>query len=398
MNISKTVLRSNMRRVAVLVDTSTTWGRSVLRGINSYRLNHGSWEIFVEARGLEEHLRVPPGWRGQGVIARVSSSKMVRELKALKIPVVNVSGIELPGAKFPRVTTDLLASGKLAAKHFVERGFHHFAYFTLTGLKYVGAHREAFAAAVTAGGGDLASFAVKPLSGAEPDWSLDLTKLGQWVSSLPKPVAILCWNASSAREIIFACHESGILVPEEVAVLCQSYDEALCETALVPISGIAAAGEGIGQNAANMLDILMQGDKPESVFMQIKPVGIVARQSTDTLAIRDAALIKALSFLRQNAGRAVQVDEVAREAGVSRRMLERRFLELMHRTPADEIRRVHLERAQRLLVETDLPMTDVAESSGFSSQAYFADIFRRHLGLTPMKYRKQNRLRNLRLH
>ena len=132
--------------------------------------------------------------------------------------------------------------------------------------------------------------------------------------------------------------------------------------------------------------------------MQIKPVGIVARQSTDTLAIRDAALIKALSFLRQNAGRAVQVDEVAREAGVSRRMLERRFLELMHRTPADEIRRVHLERAQRLLVETDLPMTDVAESSGFSSQAYFADIFRRHLGLTPMKYRKQNRLRNLRLH
>jgi LacI family transcriptional regulator len=296
------------------------------------------------------------------------------------------------------VTTDLLASGKLAAKHFLERGFHHFAHFTLTGLGYIATHRQAFASAVSAAGGDFASYEVKPRAGAEPDWSLDLAKLGRWVSSLPKPVAILCWNASSARELIFACHESGIMVPEEAAVLSQSYDEALCETALIPISGIAVAGEGIGQQAAHVLDALMQGDQPESIFTQIKPLGIVARQSTDTLAVRDPALIKALSFLRQNAGRAVQVEEVAREAGVSRRALERRFLEWLHRTPADEIRRVHLEHAQRLLVETDLPMTQVAESSGFSSQAYFADIFRRHVGLTPMKYRKENRLRNVRLH
>lgn len=89
------------RRVAVLVETSTTWGRAVLRGINAYRLENNAWEIFVEARGLEEHLRVPPGWRGDGVIARITNPQMVRELHALNLPVVNVSAIEVPEAHFP---------------------------------------------------------------------------------------------------------------------------------------------------------------------------------------------------------------------------------------------------------------------------------------------------------
>jgi LacI family transcriptional regulator len=66
-------------------------------------------------------------------------------------------------------------------------------------------------------------------------------------------------------------------------------------------------------------------------------------------------------------------------------------MEVMHCTPADEIRRVHLDRAIRLLVETDLPMAQVAEMSGFGSQAYFSDIFRRQLSLTPVQYRKRNR-------
>ena len=89
----------------MLVDTSTTWGRAVLRGVNAYNLKAGPWEIFVEARGMEEHLRVPPGWRGDGIIARVNTPVIARELKSLGIPVVNVSGIDLAETKFPRVST-----------------------------------------------------------------------------------------------------------------------------------------------------------------------------------------------------------------------------------------------------------------------------------------------------
>jgi LacI family transcriptional regulator len=260
------------------------------------------------------------------------------------------------------------------------------------GLGYVNAHRTVFADLVAAGGGDFASLAVKPMAGAEPDWRLDLASLGEWVKGLAKPVAILCWNASSAREIVFACHEAGLHVPEEVAVLSQADDEALCETSLVPISGIAVSGEGIGHQAAEVLDGRMQGRKRLPQATLIAPLGIVTRQSTDTLAMGDPAVVRALSFLRQRATQPVRVGEMARHAGVSRRVLERRFMDLLHRSPADQIRRTHLDHACRLLIETDLPMGRVAELSGFSSQAYFSDLFRRQLGLTPVHYRRKHRI------
>jgi LacI family transcriptional regulator len=380
--------------VAVLVDTSTTWGRAVLRGINTYRLQHQQWEIFVEARGLEERLRVPPGWRGDGIIARVSTPEMAKDLKAMRIPVVNVSGIELPEVNFPRVTTDLPASARLAATHLLERGFKHFAYFGLVGLDYVKTHRLIFTEMVKAAGGDFATLAVKPMAGAEPDWRLDLASLGEWIKSLPRPIAVLCWNASSAREIVLACHEAGLLVPEEVAVLSQANDEALCETSLVPISGIAVSGEGIGMEAARVLDGLMRGRQAPRKPILIAPLGIVTRQSTDTLAIGDPAVVKALSYLRQNPSAQMRVEDVARQAGVSRRVLERRFVDLLDRTPADEIRRVHMERARQLLVETDMALSQVAEIAGFSSQAYFSDLFRRLAGMTPIQYRRKHRIRS----
>jgi LacI family transcriptional regulator len=231
------------------------------------------------------------------------------------------------------------------------------------------------------------------MAGAEPDWRLDLASLGAWIKTLPRPVAVLCWNASSAREIVFACQAAGLLVPEEVAVLSQANDEVLCETSIVPISGVAVSGEGIGMEAAHVLDRLMRGRPAPRKPILISPLGIVTRQSTDTLAIGDPAVVKALSFLRQNPSAQVRVEDIARQAGVSRRVLERRFMELLDRTPADEIRRVRLERARQLLVETDMSLAQVAEVSGFSSQAYFSDLFRRQMFLAPLQYRKKNRMR-----
>jgi LacI family transcriptional regulator len=375
-------------RVAILVDTSTTWGRNILAGVIAYTRTHGRWQIFVEARGMEEHLELPRGWHGDGVIARVGSDRIARELRTKRLPVVNVSGIELHGVSFPRVSTDLVASARLAADHFLERGFRHFAYFSLMGLGYVATHQEAFVQAVKTGGGDFASFTVKPQAGAEPDWRLDLAKLGDWVKGLPKPVAILCWNASGAREVVLGCQEVGLHVPEEVAVLSQADDDVLCEATHIPISGVRVAADTIGFQAASLLDRLMRGGVPPKRPLFVSPMSIIQRQSTDTLAIRDPVMTKALAFIRQQASLPVRVSDVARNAGVSRRVLERRFGEQLQRTPAAELRRFQLDRARQLLAETNLPMPDVAEKSGFGSQAYLSAVFRKHFDQTPRHFRR----------
>ena len=378
-------------RIAVLVDTSTSWGRRIVSGINNYAQKHGPWHLFVEARGLEERIQVPRGWKGEGIIARIGSEVMARDLRAHRLPVVNVSGIVLPGMTFPRVTTDMQAAATLAARHFFDRGFRHFGYFSLLGLSYVTPQQEAFMAAVEEAGCDCAVYGVEPHAGAEPDWNLDVAQLANWLTGLPKPVGILTWNADSGRQVIYAAQRARLHVPEEMALLSGSDDDLLCEVSYIPISAILAPAEQIGFQAAQLLDQLIQGREAPRKPTLLPPQGIATRQSTETLAIPDRSLVAAVSFIRQNAARPIQVTEVARHAGVSRRMLERRFVQVLERTVAEEIRRVHFERARKLLVETDLSIPQVAESSGFGTPEYFAYAFKQELGQTPLKYRKQTR-------
>jgi len=375
-------------RVAILVDTSTSWGRRIIHGVSSYVRKHGPWQLFVEARGMEDHLRVPAGWRGDGVIVRVSSLAMSRELQALKVPVVNVSGIQLSRMNFPQVTTNLAEVANMALMHFLDRGFKHFAYFDVLGVSYVSTQKDAFLHAVKESGNTCSVYAVKPQAGAEPNWNLDLTRLGEWIKSLPKPVGILTWNASGGREILYACQLAGLRVPEEVAVLSGTDDDVLCEHLHPPLSGVLVDAEQIGHEAASLLDRLMQGRSASAKSMLIPPLSVVTRQSTDTLAMNDPKLIKAIAFIRENASKPIQVNDVTRHAGLSRRVLERRFLQILGRSPASEIRRVHLERARQLLLETKLPIPDIAEASGYGSPEYLAFAFKTQTGKTPLEYRK----------
>jgi LacI family transcriptional regulator len=380
---------TDTRRVAVLVDTSTTWGREVIAGIHRYSRGKHGWQLFVEPRGMEQRRWLPPGWKGDGVIARVGFSDLAKRLRALKLPVVNVSGIALARVDFPRVVSDQVAAAGMAAGHLMDRGFKHFAYFSLLGLEYVAEHQQAFVDSLRLEGHGCEVYAVHPQLGAEPDWNLDMKRLGKWLSGLPKPLAVFTWNSSSARELIYACMHAGLAVPEEVAVLSGSDDDLFCEVTPVPISAVQLGCEQIGYRAAEELDEMMNipGHVPAGDVL-IPPQGVVDRRSTDTLAVEDPAMVKALRFIRENPARIMQVDDVARHSGLCRRALELRFQQLLGRSPASEIRRVRMDRAIELLQRTTLSVATVAERSGFSSPEYMASVFRAHLGTTPLHYRK----------
>jgi len=330
---------------------------------------------------------------GDGIIARISSLDMAKDLKSLGLPVVNVSGFLQRELTFPLVSNDLVASGRLAAQYFLDRGYQHFGYFNLSGLSEVMDHMQAFRGKLAEAGFDLATFDTKPVLGGEPDWNLDQCILNEWLKKLEKPAAILTWNPSSAREIIYACEHLGISVPEQVAVLSARDDNTICEMIKVPISGVVLPAEKIGYHAAATLHRLMQGKSAPQKAQLFAPERIVTRQSTDSLAIKDPVLVKALKYIRENAGQLIKIDDVCRHAGVSRRLLERHFQNGMQRTPAAEIRRVHLERAKLLLAETDKPIPDISDASGFGSPEYMAQIFRLELDTTPLKYRRDVRCR-----
>ena len=381
---------SGPKRVAILVDTSTTWGRDVIAGVHRYSRERGGWQLFVEPRGMEQRRWLPIAWKGDGVIARVGFEDLAKQLKKSKLPVVNVSGITLPKVNFPRVLSDQVAATNLAAEHLLVRGFRNFAYFSLLGLEYVAEHQQAFQEALQKMGHQCDVFGVVPQQGSEPSWNLDMKRLGVWLQGLPKPLAVFTWNSGSARELIYACMRVGLAVPEEIAVLSGSDDDLFCEVTPVPISAVQLGCEQIGYRAADELDEMMSnpGYAPPADIL-ISPQGVVERRSTDTLAVDDAAMVRALRFIREDPARVMNVNSVARKAGLCRRSLELRFHHLLGRSPAAEIRRVRMEHAIDLLQRTSLTVTTVAERSGFSSAEYRASVFRAQLGTTPLHFRKQ---------
>lgn len=378
---------ASLARVAVLVETSTAWGRGIVSGINDYLRHQQHWQVLLEPRGPTSELKLPRHWRGEGIIARVADAAMARSLAAMKIPVVNVSSIRLAGPQFPRVANDVTRVVHTAVEHFVERGFRHFGFFSTQKVHL----QEGFESAVREAGFDCSSYVLPPESGMEASWNLSLNRLKSWLVSLPKPVAILAWG--NGRPLIYAGQAAGLSTPEEVAVLTNYFDELVNELSPMPLSGVQIASDRVGYEAARLLDLLLAGETAPAEPLLLPPTGVVIRQSTSTLAIHDAALAKAVSFIRENASKSIGVPDVARQAGLSRCVLERRFQETFHRSPGEEIRRVRIEQAKRLLIDTDLPIPDVAERSGFGSNAYFTECFQRANETSPLRYRKKMRNR-----
>jgi LacI family transcriptional regulator len=129
-------------------------------------------------------------------------------------------------------------------------------------------------------------------------------------------------------------------------------------------------------------------DKPSTVIVPVPPAGVITRQSTDVLAVDDPDVAAAVRHIRLHAFEGLSVKELLPAVAVNRRTLERRFVQVLGHTPLEEIRRVRLERAKSLL-QTDLPIYEVAKRSGFSTPEYLATSFLRATGKIPSQYRRQ---------
>lgn len=372
-------------RIAVLVDTSSGWGRRIIKGIANYSLKHGNWHLSVDETGINESMHLKAGWQGDGIIARVKDKKLYRELTASRKPIVNISGIELNGVTLPCVTTDRTATVELALEHFVERGFHNLAYYGPGKLTYVKKHAEAYKILTEQRGFPCNVFESK-LKTNNYSREAEREELRAWVRDLPKPVGILTWGTLKGRDILTACSDEAISVPETVAVLAGDDDELLCEVCHPTLSGIVSPAAEVGYQAASIMDNLLHGrEAPHDVIM-IPPTEVNCRASTDTLAITDEKVSLALQFIRENADKAIDVNMVAHAAQTSRRSLERRFAECIGRSPAREIQKAHLRLAQKLLKETDMSIANIAAASGYGSTEYMIGVFKKSTGLTPQKY------------
>jgi LacI family transcriptional regulator len=170
-------------------------------------------------------------------------------------------------------------------------------------------------------------------------------KVYRWLRDLPRPCAVFVSSDGLGLQFLEVVRATGLRVPEDFAVLGVGDIDPICDLAYPPLSSIRTAAEAAGFEAARLLDGLRQGEPPPKSRIELPPLGVVARRSTDVLAVADYDLAKALRFIRDHAAGEITVEDVVSAACVSRSTLERCFRQLLGRSPLDEIYRVRVQRA-----------------------------------------------------
>jgi LacI family transcriptional regulator len=397
---------SPKRQVILLLSTTVPHQRKIAMGVANYSQQYGNWNIHVVQDPLEnlpylscDPLNGPPDlrrWHADGIIAFCFNRKTAKAIHQLKMPTIGIEAefgwIDLRWS-IPYFCTDNEAIGRLGAEELIKRGLKHLAFCGIPPTRFTGwsEQRQATFAEYAREAG--VSCSIFP-----GDSTLDINsarlrrQLLKWLKSLEKPVGLMACNDVRAQHVLTACRELGLLVPEEVSVIGVDNDELMCELTSPPLSSIEQGSRKIGYQAAALLDRMMDGEKAEQLKYVVQPEGIVARRSSDALAIDDAEVSAALAFIRDHACDPVLVCDVVDAVGISRSTLEFRFKSIVGRTIHTEILRNQIEHARHLIATTDLPLKQIAVLAGFAHINYLTTVFREQTGWTPAEYRKQAKL------
>jgi LacI family transcriptional regulator len=209
-----------------------------------------------------------------------------------------------------------------------------------------------------------------------------------WLRRLPKPVGVFACNDVVGAELLDFAGGLGIAVPEQMAVVSVDNDDLFCDLCWPPLTSIIPDPVRAGYEAASLLERLMAGQRVPDEPIFISPLGIATRQSTDVLAVDDPDIALAMKFIRDYACDGIDVRDLLRHVPLSRRVLEKRFRDLLGRSPHEEILNVKLARAKQFLLETDLNLAAIAERTGFRHMEYLCVAFKRATGKTPGAFRR----------
>lgn len=368
----------------------------------SFPLRLGSWQEIV--RGVYRYIEIKKSWvisihneddvtsaiagSPDGIIASVQSADAACKLQAWGGPVVATAS-EFEDHSFVQIGFDPLATGKLAAEHLMLLHGRAYSYFG-----YPDSPRSRLIAQGFSQRLNQAEFVVvenrsefqRPSRTAFPSDRVILA----WLAKLSQPAAIFCNSDLLAHHLARACASAGLRVPQDVAILGCSNDEFLCTVSQPPLSSVGLPFAALGYETAKLLDALMSKSAvpPRS---ELPPLGVITRQSTDPAAMAEPSLATALRFIRDNATSRIGVEDIAEASGLSRSSLERRFRALVGRSPLAELLRERVDRAQHLLVKTDLAMKEVAIAAGFHDVRHLSVTFRQKAGTSPGRYRARFR-------
>ena len=377
-----------MKKIILLVETSREFGRQLIRGIARYSRIKGHWSFYREPSGLKSSIPGLTTWHADGIIMR--NSQIKKELLDLNLPTILVLHDTNRPGYLPAVVTDSKVIAKMASEHLISKGLKNFAFCGFDTFEWSNSRKLHFKNFIEEAGYKIHLYEQSARKKI-PNWKNEQAQVLNWVQSLPKPIGIMTCNDDRGQHILEVCKLSGLKVPEDVAVIGVDNDPMVCELGDPPLTSIALDTEPAGYETAQLLDALMSGEKMCGQEILVTATHLVQRQSTDLLAVNDEEVAKALRFIKHNAKNKLLVSDVVKNTFLNRRSLELRFRKTIHRSIQQQIRSVRVEWISKLLLETELPISEIIALFNFSDIEHISRYFKKEKGMGLKQFRKLHR-------
>lgn len=387
----------NVKQVLVFLHMSGASGRDMLSGIFDYAKGGRRWSLHLANAAVktadEVNALIVKG-RIDGIIAGEYCLPDAPQLLAASgIPLVFIGtkgeGDYVRTHAISYVQNDEEGIGRLAADTFLRLGkFQSFAFVPARpGVAYSDRRQAGYI-------GRLQDANIHPVAVFEPQAAAgtpdDRSALVRWLSSLPKPAAVyVAWDFR-AIQVLEACREAKLAVPEQVAVLGTDNDELLCDSADPPLSSILPNHERAGFMAAERLDALMRSSHSRCRTLIVKVNKVIERETTRPVVTSAHLVGKALAYIRQNATKGIGVADVVRHLGCSRRLADLRFRENTGTTILKALTERRMAELKRFLHDTAIPVHQAVKRSGFTCLKRVERLFKSETGVSMSEWRKSS--------
>lgn len=384
-------MQRECKKVVFLYSHREDWG--IWDGVAEYASLYGRWLLYsplslrFEADDRETY-RWLTNFKPDGIIVP-NSRKNLEDILKFKIPIIVHRNLKqrIPGR--PAILGDGSRIGTMAADYLIKLGFKNFACYVCENEVPMQERAESFTHCVNLAGFKTYSFLRKGVKNLI-SWNRQLDLLSKWLKSIPKPAAIMAGDDILAVNILMACRLAGLLIPQQIAVLGINNTRIICETQIPKISSVALSYYKAGFEAAQLLDKMMDGTVAASEqTVLIEPTNIITRQSTDFSLIKDYEVGKAMNYIHHNSVKLLQVSDVAEQTGLSKNALQKRFKKAVGCSVSQEIRRACADKIAEMLLNSNMSISDIARSIGFSGDDHISRYFRQSVGMTPLDYRKK---------
>jgi LacI family transcriptional regulator len=379
-------------KIAVLVKTDNHYKYNFIRGIIQFAKRQENWTIYGQNEVLH-NLSDLRKWKGNGIIAHISSQREADQLLSIGLPVVDVcTAFKIKNPRLVQHTNNDAETGRRVAGHLIHEGFTEFAFVGAKQRHWSINRKKGYSDAIGKVHPKIMTFERTLSYWESPSVQKDLI---QWLSKLPPvPVAVMAADDSIGAKVIKACNLAKINIPNGVSVIGVGNNDVICELCAPPLSSIPLDCIQIGQQAAASLHSMITDKNFEipNETLMTNPLPIVHRSSSSYELVEDKTVQEAIHFIRKNKGTALSVQDVVEHCRINRRTLEINFRKAFGQSIYEEIQQQKIQRACLLLQRSDFNINEIAFDCGFNSYQRFYLSFKSHMGMSPKDYRKKNRL------